>query len=102
MKNIIVEVYQNTDENMENTKKMVLKNTWNDHDQNVKQLLAFLWRKQVMKSSRLKVKHSYSYDDIQTISIIETYENYDGSITTTEYRFLNVPTSLGFLDIYNI
>lgn len=93
MKNQIrVEVYQNKE----------LVNTWEDHEQNVKQLTAFLWRKAVMKSSKLRIKHSYNYTDIQTITFIEKYENYDGTITTTEFKFLNVPTNLGYLDIYNI
>lgn len=93
MKNQIkVEVYQN--------KKLV--NTWDDHNQNVKQLTAFLWRKAVMKSSNLKIKYNYNYSDTQTITFIEKYENYDNTITTTEYKFLNVSTNLGYLDIYNI
>lgn len=93
MKNQIkVEVYQNKE----------LVNTWDDHNQNVKQLTAFLWRKAVLKSSNLRIKYSYNYSDTQTISFIEKYENYDKTITTTEYKFLNVPTNLGYLDIYNI
>lgn len=93
MKNqIIVEVYQN--------KKLV--NTWNDHEQNVKQLTAFLWRKAVLKSNNLRIKYGYNYSDTQTITFIEKYENYDNTITTTEYKFLNVPTNLGYLDIYKI
>ena len=30
------------------------------------------------------------------------FANYDGTITTTEYKFLNVPTNLGCLDIYRM
>lgn len=92
VKKIFVEVYQN--------KKLV--NTWNEHDNNVKQLTCFLWRKTILKSSNLRIKYSYNYSDTQTISFIEKYENYDGSITTTEYKFYNVPTNLGYLDLYNI
>ena len=93
MKNQIkVEVYQNKE----------LVNTWEDHNQNVKQLTAFLWRKTILKSSNLRIKYSYNYNDTQTITFVEKYENYDGTITTTEYKFLNVPTNLGYLDINNI
>ena len=93
MKNQIkVEVYQNKE----------LVNTWENHEQNVKQLTAFLWRKTILKSRNLRIKFSYNYSDTQTITFVEKYENYDGTITTTEFKFLNVPTNLGYLDIYNI
>ena len=93
MKNQIkVEIYQN--------KKLV--NTWEDHEQNIKQLTAFLWRKAVLKSNNLRIKYSYNYSDTQTITFIEKYQNYDNTITTTEYKFLNVPTNLSYLDIYKI
>lgn len=93
MKNQIrVEVYQNGE----------LVNTWEDHEQNVKQLTAFLWRKTVMKSSNLRIKYSYNYSDTQTITFIEKFENYDNTVTTFEFKFLNVPTKLGYLDIYNM
>ena len=89
---IKVEVYQN--------KKKV--NEWNDHNQNTKQLTEFLWRKTILKEKNLRIKYSYNCSDIQTITFVENYENYDGTITTTEYRFLNVPTNMGYLDIYRM
>ena len=89
---IKVEVYQN--------KKKV--NEWNDHNQNTKQLTEFLWRKTILKEKNLRIKYSYNYSDTQTITFVENYENYDGTITTTEYRFLNVPTNMGYLDIYRM
>lgn len=90
MKNekIFVEVYQN--------KKLV--NVWNNHDNNVKQLTNFLWHKTILKNSNIRIKYSYN----QTISFIVKYSNYDGSTTTTEYKFCNVPTNLGYLDLYKL
>lgn len=93
MKNqIILEVYQN--------KKLI--NVSTNHEENAKQLTSFLWRKAVLKSNNLRIKYQYNYSDTQTITFVEKYENYDGTTTTTEYKFLNVPTNLGYLDIYNI
>lgn len=89
---IKVEVYQN--------KKKV--NEWNNHNQNIKQLTAFLWRKTILKANNLRIKYSYNYSDTQTITFVEKYENYDGTIETTEYKFLNVPTNMGYLDIYRM
>ena len=90
-KKIIVKVYQN--------KEHV--NTWEDETQNIKQLTAFLWRKAIQKSN-IRIKYSYNYSDTQTITFVEKYENYDGTITTTEYEFSNVPTNMGYLDIYKL
>ena len=97
MEKIIVKVYQQKENN-----KKELVNTWEDERTNVLQLTAFLWRKYIMKSSNLKIKYNYNYSDMQTIEIIESYENYDKTITKTFYVFENVPTGLGYLDIYKI
>ena len=86
---IKVEVYQN--------KKKV--NEWNNHDQNIKQLTEFLWRKTILKEKNLRIKYSYNYSDTQTITFIDKYENCDGTTETIEYKFLNVPTNMGYLDI---
>lgn len=96
-KKIFVNVYQTKDNN-----KKELTNVWEDEKTNVKQLLAFLYRKTIQKSRNIKIRYKYDYDDYQTITIIESYENYDGSITKTYFEFHNIPTTLGFLDIYKI
>ena len=96
-KKIMVNVYQKN----ENGKKELV-NVWNDEKTNLLQLTAFLYRKAILKSSNLKVKYSYNYSDLQTITFIDSYENYDGSITKNFYEFVNVPTNLGYLDIYKI
>ena len=96
-KKIIVNVYQTKD----NGKKELV-NVWNDEKQNLLQLTAFLYRKAILKSNNLKVKYSYNYSDLQTITFIDNYENYDGSITKTYYEFVNIPTNMGYLDIYKI
>ena len=96
-KKIIVNVYH-TKENG----KTELVNVWNDEKQNLLQLTAFLYRKTILKSSNLKIKHSYNYSDLQTITFIESYDNYDGLITKTYFEFINIPTNLGFLGIYKL
>lgn len=96
-KKIVVKVYQK-----KGSGKKELVNTWNDEKVNMLQLTAFLYRKAILKSSNLKVNYSYNYSDLQTITFIESYVNYDESITKTFYQFENIPTNLGFLDIYKI
>lgn len=96
-KKIIVNVYQT-----KGNEKKELVNVWNDEKQNLLQLTAFLYRKTILKSNNLKIKYSYNYSDLQTITFIESYTNYDGTITKTYYEFLNVPTNLAYLDIYKI
>ena len=96
-KKIMVNVYQKN----ENGKKELV-NIWNDEKTNLLQFTAFLYRKTILKSNNLKVKYSYNYNDLQTITFVESYENYDGSITKTFYEFINIPTNLGYLDIYKI
>ena len=96
-KKIMVNVYQT-----KGNGKKELVNKWNDEKTNLLQLTAFLYRKAVLKSNNLKIRYSYNYSDLQTITFIDSYENYDGSITKTFYEFINVPTSLGYLDIYKI
>lgn len=92
-----VKVYQKRE-----NKKKELVNTWEDEKMNILQLTAFLYRKTILKDSRLRIKYGYNYSDSQTIEIIESYENYDKSITKTFYVFENVPTNLGYLDIYKL
>ena len=96
-KKIMVNVYQKN----ENGKKELV-NVWNDEKTNLLQFTSFLYRKTILKSSNLKVKYSYNYNDLQTITFIDSYENYDGSITKTYYEFINIPTNLGYLDAYKI
>ena len=96
-KKITVNVYQTK----ENGKKELV-NKWNDEKTNLLQLTAFLYRKTILKSSNLKVKYRYNYSDLQTITFIDSYENCDGSITKTYYEFINIPTNMGYLDIYKI
>ena len=96
-KKIIVNVYQT-----KGNGKKELVNKWNDEKTNLLQLTAFLYRKTILKASNLKIKHNYNYSDLQTITFIDSYENYDGSITKTYYEFVNIPTNLGYLDIYKI
>lgn len=94
---ITVNVYQTNEKG-----KKQLVNKWNDEKTNLLQLTAFLYRKTILKSSNLKVKYSYNYSDLQTITFIDSYENYDGSITKTYYEFINIPTNTAYLDIYKI
>lgn len=96
-KKIIVNVYQ-----IKGNGKKELVNVWNDEKTNLLQLTAFLYRKTILKNSNLKVKYRYNYSDLQTITFIDNYENYDGSITKTFYEFINIPTNLGYFDIYKI
>lgn len=76
-------------------------NLWEDEKTNVLQLTAFLYRKTLLKS-KISVTYSYNYSDLQTIKVVEKYENYDGTITKTEFYFYNVPTNLGYLDMYKL
>ena len=39
---------------------------------------------------------------LQTIIIKESYTNYDNSISNTWFEFENIPTNMGYLDIYKI
>lgn len=96
-KKIMVNVYQTNEKG-----KKELVNKWNDEKTNLLQLTAFLYRKTILKNSNLKVKYSYNYSDLQTITFIDSYENYDGSITKTYYEFINIPTNMAYLDIYKI
>ena len=96
-KKIVVNVYQTK----ENGKKERV-NTWHDVKTNLLQLTAFLYRKTILKSNNLKINYSYKYSDLQTITFIESYENYDGTITKTFFEFVNVPTNMAYLDIYKI
>lgn len=96
-KKIVVNVYQTK----ENGKKELV-NTWHDVKTNLLQLTAFLYRKTILKSNNLKINYSYKYSDIQTITFIDSYENYDGTITKTFYEFVNVPTNMSYLNIYKI
>ena len=96
-KKIVVNVYQTN----ENGKKEFV-NKWNDVKTNLLQLTAFLYRKTILKSNNLKIKYSYKYSDLQTITFIDSYDNYDGTITKTFYEFINVPTNMAFLNIYKI
>ena len=96
-KKIIVNVYQT-----KGNGKKELVNKWNNEKTNLLQLTAFLYRKTILKSNNLKIKYSYNYSDLQTITFVDSYENYDGSITKTFYEFINIPTNTAYLDIYKI
>lgn len=99
MKNekMIVKVYQDRE-----TGKKELTNTWEDQTNIILQLTAFLYRKTIQKSRNLKITYKYNYSDTQTIIIRESYENYDHTITNTWFEFENIPTNMGYLDIYKI
>lgn len=96
-KKMIVKVYQDR-----KTGKKELVNTWEDQTNILLQLTAFLYRKTIQKSRNLKITYKYNYSDAQTIIIKESYENYDHTITNTWFEFENIPTSMGYLDIYKI
>lgn len=96
-KKMIVNVYQK-----HNNGKKALVNVWEDETTNILQLTAFLYRKTIQKCRDLKISYKYNYSDLQTITIAETFYNYDNSTTTTYFEFINVPTKLGFLDIYKL
>ena len=97
LEKIMVNVYQT-----KGNGKKELVNTWNNEKTNLLQLTAFLYRKTILKSNNLKIKYSYKYSDLQTITFIDSYENYDGTITKTFYEFINIPTNMAYLDIYKI
>ena len=99
MKNekMIVKVYQDRE-----TGKKELTNTWEDQASILLQLTAFLYRKTIQKSSNLKITYKYNYSDKQTIIVKESYVNYDNTVTNTWFEFENIPTSMGYLDIYKI
>lgn len=96
-KKIVVEVQQSRD----GEKKEVV-NYWNNEKENIFQLLGLLYQKTILKSDNLKIKYKYNYNDLQEISFILSYTNYDNTITKTFYNFKNVPTSLSFLDTYKL
>lgn len=96
-KKMIVKVYQDRE-----TGKKELTNTWEDQKNIILQLTAFLYRKTIQKSSNLKITYKYNYSDYQTIVIKESYENYDHTTTNTWFEFENIPTKMGYLDIYEI
>lgn len=96
-KKLIVKVYQTKGNN-----KKELVNTWEDEKTNLLQLTAFLYRKTILKSNNLKIKYSYNYSDLQKIEFMESYTNYDNSKTKTYFVFENIPTNLGYLDIYKL
>lgn len=89
---IVVEVIQD--------KKRV--NAWYDEKNNVLQLLGFLYSITILKDKSYTIRYSYNYSDKQTIKVINKYTNYDGSITKTEYIFYNIPTSMGYLDTFEL
>lgn len=96
-KKMIVKVYQDR-----GTGKRKQVNTWKDQTNILLQLTAFLYRKTIQKSSNIRISYKYDYSDLQTIVIKESYTNYDNSISNTWFEFENIPTELGFLDIYKI
>lgn len=91
-KKIVVEVIQDNK----------ITNYWLDEKGNIMQMLGLLYQKTIVKSSSLRIKHSYNYSDMQTITFISSYENYDGTKSITKYVFYNIPTSMGYLDTYKI
>lgn len=95
--NVIVEVYQQK----ENGKKELV-NIWENEQTNILQFTAFLYRKAILKANNLKIKYSYNYSDLQTIEFVESYTNYDNTITKTYFVFKNIPTNMGYLDIYKL
>lgn len=96
-KKMIVKVYQDRE-----TGKKELTNTWEEQTNILLQLTAFLYRKTIQKSSNLKITYKYNYTDYQTIIIKESYQNYDNTTTNTWFEFENIPTNMGYLDIYKI
>lgn len=96
-KKMIVNVYQK-----HGNGKKALVNVWEDETTNILQLTAFLYRKTIQKNGNLKISYKYNYSDLQTITIAETFTNYDESTTTTYFEFINVPTNLAYLDIYKL
>lgn len=96
-KKMIVKVYQDRGTG---EKKQV--NTWKNQTNILLQLTAFLYRKTIQKSQKIKISYKYDYTDLQTIIVKESFTNYDNTITNTWFEFENIPTSCGYLDIYKI
>lgn len=99
---LVVGVEQNRNENGNIINKKILKNIWKNEKQNILQLLGFLYRKTIQKSTNLKIYYSYNYSDFQTIKIVDKFENFDNTFTYTTFTFYNIPTNCGFLDIYKL
>lgn len=64
---------------------------------NIISLLEILYRKTILKAN-IKIKYNYNYTDMQTITISQKYTGFDGTITTFDYIYYNIPTSMGYLD----
>lgn len=96
-KKMIVKVYQDR-----GTGKRKQVNTWKDQTNILLQLTAFLYRKTIQKSQRIKISYKYDYTDSQTIIVKESFTNYDNTVTNTWFEFENIPTNCGYLDIYKI
>ena len=64
---------------------------------NIISFLEILYRKTILKAN-IKIKYNYNYTDIQTITISQKYTRFDGTITTFEYIYYNIPTNMGYLD----
>lgn len=96
-KKMIVKVYQDR-----GTGKRKHVNTWEDQTNILLQLTAFLYRKTIQKSQKIKISYKYDYTDLQTIIVKESFTNYDDTITNTWFEFENIPTNWGYLDIYKI
>ena len=84
-----------------NNKKMELVNVWEDEITNLKQFTSFLYSKTILKTN-IKIKYQYNYSDKQIITFVDTYTNFDNTKTITEYKFFNVPTKMGYLDIMSL
>lgn len=66
-----------------------------------KMLLSELYNITILKQ-KIKIKHQYNYSDTQTIDFIHTFEKNDGTIEKYIYRYSNIPTIWGSLDISKI
>lgn len=64
---------------------------------NIISFLEILYRKTIQKAN-IKIKYNYDYTDMQTITVSQKYTKFDGAITTFEYIYYNIPTSMGYLD----
>ena len=59
----------------------------------VRNLLYYLWNKQINKNKNIRIKYYYNYSDTQTIEIVDTTIG-----TTYIRRFEGIPTKMGTLD----
>lgn len=76
---------------IKDNKKVIFKS---DKKEDVINNLMFYTFELARKNKTYRLKYNYNYSDLQTITIIEKYDE----LNKREIVFYNIPTKLGFLD----